>query len=223
MKNNPFNKGTKAYSDFEMMSDLKWHCSKCELKSGQAKTWQVWRQEKGIQIDTDEKGNYYKIIYCDNCSEKTYHRKLKSLKILEDTKSRSGISSALSKKVKQIYDNLEAVYLRKISPNQLEVDHRFPQIRWNKNEDSNCVKMTEEEILKRFILLTRSHNLLKSRYCERCYKTGERGVFPGIYYWFKGGRMWDKKIDKHDKRGCEGCFWNNPYKWRDELNGLVNK
>ena len=45
---NPFKEGSNQYKDFETMSDCKWHCSKCELLRGQAKTWQVWRQEKGI-------------------------------------------------------------------------------------------------------------------------------------------------------------------------------
>jgi hypothetical protein len=46
---------------FEILIDLKWHCSKCELKSGQAKTWQAWRQRE-IQLDTNEKGNFKKIF-----------------------------------------------------------------------------------------------------------------------------------------------------------------
>ena len=37
---NPFTEGSTQYKDFEVMSDCKWHCSKCELLSGQAKTWQ---------------------------------------------------------------------------------------------------------------------------------------------------------------------------------------
>ena len=81
----------------------------------------------------------------------------------------------------------------------------------------------EKEIKEKFILLTRSNNLLKSRYCEKCYRTGERGNFPGIYYWFKGGKLWDKNIDKYDRKGCIGCFWNDPYEWRNELNKVVNK
>ena len=32
---NPFKEGSTQYHDFELMSDLKWHCTKCELKSGQ--------------------------------------------------------------------------------------------------------------------------------------------------------------------------------------------
>ena len=43
---NPFKPKSKQYQDFETMKDLKWHCTKYELKSGQAKTWQVWRGNK---------------------------------------------------------------------------------------------------------------------------------------------------------------------------------
>ena len=60
---NPFRIGTTSHHDFNIMSDLKWHCTKCELKSGQAKTWQMWRHQ-GIQIDTDDKGNLFKTIFC---------------------------------------------------------------------------------------------------------------------------------------------------------------
>lgn len=223
MKNNPFKEGTTAFHDFYILSDLRWHCTKCELKSGQAKTWQVWRQEKGIQLDTDEKGRWDARMYCENCQGKTVHRKLKSIIILDDTKARAGMPAGLAKKVKNVYKNIEAVFLRKLSERQLEVDHKFPQVRWGKNEEENKANMSEEEIQNKFILLTRENNLLKSRYCEECLRTGKRGNFPGIYYWFKGNENWDKKIDKYNEKGCEGCFWNNPYKWREELNKLVKK
>jgi len=219
---NPFKEGTTSHNDWEVLKDLKWHCTKCELKSGQAKTWQVWRQEKGIQLDKDEKGNWYKNIYCPTCGIKTVHRKLKSLEILNETKSRSGVSSYLARKVKQIYDNKDAVFLREFSPRELEVDHKFPQIRWRGDEEENKLNMSEDEIRKKFILLTRSNNLLKSRYCEKCVTTGKRGYFPGIYFWYEGDENWNGR-DKYDELGCIGCFWYDPYKWREELNKLVNK
>ena len=222
MKNNPFKEGTVSQHDFNILSDLKWHCTKCELKSGQAKTWQVWRQA-GIQLDKDERGNFYKTMVCEKCKNKTIHRKLKTLVISADTKIRSGIPQKLASKVKEVLKYEEALFLRKMPPKELEVDHKFPQIRWGKNEDINNPEMSLEEIKEKFILLSRSNNLLKSRYCEKCPKTGERGNFPGIYFWYKGNKYWDKNIDKHDERGCAGCFWNNPYKWRDELNNIVNK
>jgi hypothetical protein len=222
MNKNPFKQGSTAHNDFEILSDLNWHCTKCELKSGQAKTWQVWRQ-MGIQLDVDEKGNFYKSIVCKKCNNKTVHRKLKSLIILEDTNVRSGLPQKLAKRIKEILRFEEAVFLRKMLPKELEIDHRFPQVRWGKNEEKNDSAMTEKEIKERFILLTRSNNLLKSRYCEKCFKTGERGSFPGILYWFKGLKGWAKKYDKHESAGCEGCFWNDPYKWREEINKIVKK
>lgn len=219
---NPFKEKTTSYKDFRTMSDLKWHCAKCELKSGQAKTWQIWRQS-GIQLDTDEKGNFYKTIFCEKCRNKTVHRKLKSLIILEETKTRSGLPQKLAKKIKKVLKYEEALFLRKMMPRELEIDHKFPQVRWNKNEDENKSDMPEKEIKDKFILLTRNNNLLKSRHCEKCYKTGKRGNFPGIFFWFKGIEKWDKKIDKHDKKGCDGCFWFNPYKWREELDKIIKK
>ena len=167
---NPFKKNTTSYHDWEVLKDLKWHCTKCELKSGQAKTWQTWRQEKGIQLDKDEKGNWFKTIQCPTCGIKTVHRKLKSLEILDETKSRSGISSYLSRKVKNFYNNEEALFLREFNPRELEVDHKFPQIRWRTDEEENKNSMSEAEIKEKFILLTRSNNLLKSRQCENVLK-----------------------------------------------------
>ena len=218
---NPFKPNTTSYSDWEVLKDLNWHCTKCELKSAQAKTWQTWRQ-KGIQLDTDEKGNFYKRIFCPTCEMVTVHRKLKSLKILDDTKIRSGISPYLARKVKQVYKNEEAVFLREMLPNMLEVDHKFPQVRWCSNEDENKITMSKEEIKSKFILLTRSNNLLKSRYCEKCVKTGKRGHFPGIYFWYEGNENWQGK-NECDENGCIGCFWYDPYKWREEINKIVNK
>jgi|SRR3989339_1539768 len=222
MNKNPFKVGTTSHKDFEILSDLKWHCTKCELKSGQAKTWQVWRQ-MGIQLGKNEKGNFYKKIFCKNCKNQTIHRKLEMLSLSKETKIRSGIPQKLARKVKAVLKFEEAMFLRKMMPRELEVDHKFPQVRWGKDEGKNDPKMSEAEIKDKFILLSRSNNLLKSRYCESCHRTGKRGCFPGIRYWHKGKEDWDKTIDKHDERGCVGCFWYDPYKWRDELNGLVNK
>jgi hypothetical protein len=218
---NPFKPNTTSYYDWEVMKDLKWHCTKCELKSAQAKTWQVWRQ-MGIQLDRDEKGNFYKRMYCSNCDMVTVHRKLKSLEILDDTKVRSGISTYLARKIKMVLNYEESVFLRKMPSNLLEIDHKFPQIRWCKDEKENKVTMSEEEIKKKFILLTRSNNLLKSRFCEKCVKTGKRGHFPGIYFWYEGDENWIGESEC-DEKGCIGCFWYDPYKWREELNKIVNK
>lgn len=60
--------------------------------------------------------------------------------------------------------------MREFTPNLLEVDHKFPQIRWSTNEDDND-SLSNEELKSKFILLSRASNLLKSRQCERCFRT----------------------------------------------------
>ncbi len=218
---NPFKESTTSHHDWEILKDLKWHCTKCELKSGQAKTWQVWRQERGIQLDKFN-DNWYKTIPCPTCEIKTVHRKLLSIDIKEETKSRSGVSQYLARKIKNFYNNEEALFLRQFSPRELEVDHKFPQIRWGENEKENKTTMDHDEIKSKFILLTRSNNLLKSRHCEKCVKDNIRGNFPGIYFWYQGDKNWQGKTTT-DEQGCVGCFWYDPYAWRKAINDMVNR
>jgi len=218
--NNPFKEKTISYHDWEVLKDLQWHCTKCELKAGQAKTWQTWRDEKGIQFEEPTPRRWEKRIFCKTCQKTTSHRKLKTLELLENVSIRTQITSKIAKKVKDLYQNEEAVLLRKLSPRELEIDHRFPQIRWNSNEDKND-NLSDDALKAKFILLNRNNNLWKSRQCERCVKTGQRGNFPGIYFWYEGDKIWQGN-SKSDKNGCIGCFWYDPYKWREELNKLIN-
>jgi hypothetical protein len=212
---NPFKEGTTSHYDYEIMKDLNWHCTKCELKSGQAKTWQIWRQEKGLQLDQDEKGNWYKKQDCQSCGQSTIHRKLRSLEINEGTIARSGITPKLAKKIKTYYGGIDAYTLRKEPLGKLEIDHRLPQVRWNQDEKENDVNMSEEEIKKRFMLLTRENNLLKSRKCEKCKQTGKRQKGYDLHFFYKGQEEYEDSI------GCEGCFWFDPDQWRQALNEFI--
>lgn len=215
---NPFKEGSNQYIDFETMSDLQWHCSKCELLSGQAKTWQVWRQEKGIQLDQDENGNWYSRLMCPKCGIITVHRKLKSTEILENTlKARNNIPQKVVKRAKELYDCIDEYTMRTEPAKDLELDHRVPQVRWESDEDDNK-DLTDEQILAKFMLLTSKNNLLKSRACEHCAKTGIRANgYKVIEFWYKGSREYNPEI------GCEGCFWHNPTRWREELNKVIKK
>jgi hypothetical protein len=102
-------------------------------------------------------------------------------------------------------------------PTQLEIDHRFPQVRWIRDE-SYDINLSDGDLHNKFQLLTREHNLWKSRYCEHCKETNERGTFIGINYFYSGGPEWDKKIVSDDEKGCVGCFWYDPEVWRNSLN-----
>jgi len=72
--------------------------------------------------------------------------------------------------------------------------------------------MSEDEINKKFQLLKKdasgNHNLLKSRSCKRCIKTGKRGTPFGIKFWYKGGENWSCADQKGaEAAGCVGCGW----------------
>ncbi len=206
----PFKEGTKLSKLFTTLSDMEWHCGKHELPGTQpAKAIQIIKQH-GFKIDK-------KTMYCNICKERTVHRQLLSIEPEMPSYVRLQIPAQLRKRILRFYKNTEAITLRKMVPNQLEVDHRFPQVRWSCDEhyDTN---MSEEVLQRKFQLLTRQHNLWKSRYCERCKETGERGTFIGIDYFYKGGEVWDEEYQDDDERGCIGCFWYDPETWRNSLN-----
>lgn len=215
---NPFKKGSTQYKDFETMSDCEWHCTKCELLSGQAKTWQVWRQEKGIQLDQDGEGHWYKKMFCKHCGTNTIHRKLKTTEIIETgLKARTSIPPQIAKRAKELYGCVDEYSVRVEPANQVEIDHRVPQVRWTSNEEDNS-NLSDEQIIEKFMLLSRANNLLKSRICEECVKTGKRGKgYKVIEFWYEGGEAYSETL------GCVGCFWHNPTKWRDELNKKIKQ
>lgn len=213
MTKHPFNEGTKLAQVFTILSDSEWHCGKHELPGTQpAKAIQIIRQH-GFEIEN-------KTIYCKVCEDKTVHRRLISVEPSNLSYIRQQFPSKLRRRILKHYKNLEAITLRQMTPNMLEVDHRFPQVRWSKDEKFNP-DMKEEEIHLKFQLMTRQHNLWKSRYCENCAKTGERGTFIGVNFFYEGGPNWDKNIPEDDERGCRGCFWYDPETWRNRLNKLI--
>lgn len=215
MTKHPFKEGTKLAKAFTILSDGEWHCGKHELPGTQpAKAIQIIRQH-GFEIIN-------KSIYCDVCGEKTVHRKLISTEKTKASFVRKQIPTKLRKRILAYYNNVEAITLRQMVSNQLEVDHRFPQVRWSGDETYDT-EMSEEEIHATFQLLTRQNNLWKSRYCENCAKTGERGTFIGIDFFAEGGPLWDKKHQPGDECGCRGCFWYDPDKWRQALNEFIEE
>lgn len=212
MTKHPFNEGTKLAQIFTTLSDCQWHCGKHELPGTQpAKAIQIIRQH-GFRIEN-------KTILCEICKDKTVHRRLFSIEPLRVSFVRLQLSTHLRKRILEHYRNVEAITLREMNTTELEVDHRFPQVRWSKDELYNP-DMSEDELHAKFQLLTRQHNLWKSRYCEHCAKTGERGTFIGINFFAEGETNWDTNIPADDERGCSGCFWYDPDVWRRSLNKL---
>lgn len=215
MVKHPFSEGTKPAQIFTILSDGEWHCGKHELPGTQpAKAIQIIRQH-GFQIEN-------KMLYCPVCKYKTVHRRLVSIEPVAPSFVRLQLPAKLRRRVLQHYKNTEAITLRQMLPNQLEVDHRFPQVRWSQDETFHP-DMPEKQIHKKFQLFTREHNLWKSRYCERCKQTGERGTFIGINYFYQGSEMWDDNIADDNEQGCVGCFWYDPETWRNSLNSELKR
>ncbi len=213
MVKHPFNEGTNLAVIFTTLSDCRWHCGKHELPGTQpAKAIQVIRQH-GFDIENQT-------IFCRICAAKTVHRRLISVEPSEPSFVRQQLPPSLRKRVLNYYGRREAITQREMVSNQLEVDHRFPQVRWSSDESFNP-NMSDEELHGKFQLLTRSHNLWKSRYCEHCLETGERGTFIGIDFFSQGGPIWNPKITGDDERGCHGCFWYDPEEWRKALNSFI--
>jgi hypothetical protein len=215
MADHPFKKDTQIADIFTILSDGEWHCAKHELPGTQpAKPVQIIRQH-GYDIEK-------KKIFCEVCKYKTVHRRLISTEPVQPSFIRQPISARLRKRVLEHYHNIEAISMREMFSNQLEVDHRFPQVRWSKDE-SYDPDMSEDLLHRSFQLLTRQNNLWKSRYCEHCAKTGERGTFIGINFFAVGGPKWDTNFPPDDEHGCFGCFWYHPDVWRNALNKIVEE
>lgn len=91
---------------------------------------------------------------------------------------------------------------------------------------NNYPAMADHDIRRHFQLLKRSngavsHNLLKSRACEHCFATGQRGTPFGIHYFYAGDAKW-RPADKKDPTGCIGCGWYDFAEWRRSLNSQIN-
>jgi len=121
------------------------------------------------------------------------------------------------------FDEYEAKLTKKEG---LLPDHKFPEIRWDhttKRSDIN--KLTNEQILNDFQLMTNQRNQQKREVCRGCYQTGKRGIIYGIKYFYEGDENWPNDVPKKGKeaeKGCQGCGWYDIKKWRKNINNCVN-
>lgn len=112
--------------------------------------------------------------------------------------------------------------LGKTGSGNLLPDHKFSEIRWDKDtKDVNADDMTDEEIKAKFQLLSNQRNEQKREACRRCVLSGKRQCPFGIKYFYKGDEDWDPNIPQKGKEaeaGCVGCGWYDIEKWRQKLN-----
>ena len=197
-----------------ILSDMKWHCWDCMIKKGVKRDTRSLRtlNEKGI-IQLEKNGSIWgKTLFCEECNKSTMHRKLKSDEISDDKTIRNNITDRIKNIVKSYYDNKCVITNKKYS--NLQIDHRVPVKRRKIDLDFN--KMSNTEIIKYFMPISAHMNSLKKSKCEKCIRTGKRqSSADDVKFWYKGNENYDNSLNV--QKACEGCFWFDPIKWREEL------
>ena len=217
---------TKASKVFAVLEDGQWHCRSHEYDhvgttqvAGSGGIQGLERgsgTRPGIEIES-------KNLMCGSC-EKTTRQDRWTGRILQPF-GMTVMPDRLKLRVLNCFKYKDVVEQQKRPQNHLTIDHKFPMIRWPSGYGgADREDLSDAEIRARFQLLkasngSASHNLLKSRACERCFKTNKRGTPFGIRYYYAGTDRW--KGDPKDERGCHGCGWYDFDKWRKALNRAI--
>lgn len=210
---------------FNLLSDQKWHCRKCEGKQVASEQYaggggiqgleRGTRNRPGLVIETESK-------YCNECQRTT--RQDRWTGEIKAANSATKIPESLVKRILKVYAYTDVIEQRQRAIHELVIDHRFPMERWGNHEPPHLTSISEDEIKKKFQLLKKdtsgNHNLLKSRSCENCIRTGKRGTPLGIRFWYAGDENWASIHQRGNKaeEGCIGCGWYDFEAWRDALN-----
>lgn len=227
-----FDKTRINYQVFLVLKDQQWHCRECEYKhtgttqiaggSGIQGLQRGTKRRPGLLI---ESGNHL----CPKCERTTRHDRWQG-GFVSAVQGRS-MSPAFARRVIALLGGRDVIENVERSHGQLTIDHKLPMIRWTDREEqrqTNYGNMSDQDIRDHFQLLKKSngsvsHNLLKSRACERCFRSGKREQPFSIDFYYEGDKDW-KPADKKDPTGCIGCGWYDFAKWRDSLNArLRNK
>ena len=224
-----FDKKTKVYQVYLVLRDRQWHCRECEYThvgttqiAGGAGIQGLQRGTKSRPGMSINSGNHY----CVRCDKLTRHDRWTG-NFLSAIPAPS-MPAAFALRAVNVLGSRDVIEQTERPPNQLTVDHKLPMLRWNADTSiaqSDFTNMTDDNIRERFQLLKASngsvsHNLLKSRACERCFRTGQRGTPFGIVFFHEGGEIWEPD-DRTDPKGCIGCGWYDFDLWRTRLNGFV--
>ena len=192
-----------------------WQCVECTLPKNPNWARRIQDlKEFGYTLATDTRK------YCDNCDANKTHIMLVPIK-------RGGLmeygyeswSPKLRKRILKVLGSLD-VYEYRFNAHCLP-DHKFSEMRWDdKTKSDNPDDMTDDEIRKKFQLLTNQRNQQKREVCRTCYQTGVRGTIYGIPFFYEGSSEWDEnipKIGKEAEKGCLGCAWYDIAEWRRQL------
>lgn len=210
-------KTTKSF--FDCLIRGGWQCVECTLPKNPNWARRIQDlKEFGYTIATDTHR------YCPNCKSNKTHLILLPIKRgLSQGNGYETWSPALRKKIISVLDGIDAYECSK-NPHCLP-DHKFPEIRWDEDTKAdNPDDMSEEDIKRKFQLLTNQRNQQKREVCRKCYQTGQRGYPFGIKFFYRGEETWDKSVPLKGKcaeKGCIGCGWYDLQKWRKSLQETI--
>ena len=217
---------TKRYKVFSVLEDHNWHCRECEYEhvgstqiagGGGIQGLERGNQSRpGIDI---ESGNHH----CPRCDQTTRQDKWTG-NFVGAVAARS-IPRDVASRIINLLEGKDIIDQVSRSHHQLTPDHKLPMIRWTEEESkrqSDYTTLSDQDIKDRFQLLKKSNgrvsdNMIKSRACEKCYRTGKRGTPMGISHFYPGNPRWGPE-DKKDPSGCVGCGWYDFEIWRKSLN-----
>lgn len=189
-----------------------WSCSVCGSGSNQpAATFRTVKNQ-GYKFEEVSPNRWGKMMYCKKCGTERTHYKLLSATPEFVEQKRLGIDKNSRKRILELLGLRDAFTGASIASTP-EIDHKVPWTRLE--EDYDVTKMTDSQIKDAFQILTREHNLLKDRMCDKCKKNNIRPPFLGMAFWYEGN---------HDYCGsCVGCGWYDGKKWRECANQILSK
>lgn len=164
-----------------------------------------------------------KNIRCENCNKSTFHDLLIKIPLFDESNvvKRYPIPTNLKKRIYTLFNYREACFFRKESPRNLIIDHKFPSDRWIEGETLNTNDMSDKDIINKFQLLTNQTNMIKNRECAKCVRTGKRGIFMGITWYYEGDENWNGKTP-YDEQGCVGCPWYDLNEWKKQAQNKLS-
>ncbi len=222
-------KKTSQFKILSILADQEWHCREHEYDHVNTSQIAGGGGIQGLENGTKKRNGF--IIEsenrkCDFCEKMTRHDKWTGER--ETGNAPTHLPDKLKEKILTYYGYTDVIEQRQRKSHKLVIDHRFPRMRWGEYIPSHDPTMSTKEIEATFQLLKKdeggNHNLLKSRACEHCKKTGKRGTPFGIDFFYKGESEWDDDLPvkgAEAKKGCIGCGWYNFRKWRRELNQRI--
>lgn len=224
-----FQEGTKIHKVYLVLKDQQWHCRECAYPHVGTSQIAGGSGIQGLERGTGSRDGLILGSRTDDCPE--------CQKRTRQDRWTGGLQPAVPATAiprNQIPRFLSVLRQRDIveetdrQPSEITIDHKLPMVRWGEETRKgqvNYAEMIDNEIRQKFQVLKKSngsvsHNLLKSRACEHCFRTGRRGTPFGIKFFYEGGSQWEPENPK-DAAGCIGCGWYDFDRWRRELNSRL--